>query len=102
MVCNVATVEGKTEKENDDPESIVTKGGVVSKVEEIEKSEVIPVVAPTESETLMVQTTVRPVRAGSVFEHEREEADVGLPNTTKEGEPALMTAAPIADLTLMV
>ncbi len=43
------------------------------------KSDAIPVVAPVDPDTLMVQTTVAPVRAGFVFKHDRLDASVGLP-----------------------
>ncbi len=93
---------GATENENELPPSEVEIVIGEEGADETVKSELTPVVAPTESETLMVQITSTPRRHGFVFKHERVEVEVGLPNTTKEGEPALITALPIADLTLMV
>ena len=42
------------------------------------KSEAMPVVAPTELDTLMVHAIACPTRAGTVFVHDMLETDVGV------------------------
>jgi len=54
------------------------------------KSEARPVVALPLSDTLMVQTTANPLRAGLVLAQDRLEAVVGLPYTTNVGDPDVM------------
>lgn len=48
-------------------------------VDSTEKSDATPVVALTASLTLIVQTTLKPVRDGNVLVHARLESFVGLP-----------------------
>lgn len=63
---------------NVEPPSIETKADA-STEDDTAKSEATPVVALAASETTIVHTTLRPVRAGNVLIHERLDAVVGLP-----------------------
>jgi hypothetical protein len=62
------------------------------------KSEAMPVVAPVDPETLMVQTTAAPIRAGLVFKQDKRDAVVGLPYTVKFWRPLAMVAPPTETL----
>jgi hypothetical protein len=78
---------GVVENVNVKPPSDETKDDE-STVDDTEKSDATPVVALTASETLIVHTTLNPVRAGNVFVHDRLDAVVGWPYTTNVGVPS--------------
>ena len=70
--------DGVVENVNTEPSSLGISELSVS-LEVTAKSAATPVVAPKSSETLMVQTTASPMRAGLVFVHDRLDNVVGLP-----------------------
>ena len=79
--------KGVVENVNVNPPFVVERDEDTA-LEETTKSDKRPVVVPIESDTLIVQTTLSPVRDGSVLVHDRLDAVVGLPYTTNVGLPA--------------
>ncbi len=78
IVYAVEITEGVVENVNVAPPSAVVND-VGETVALNAKSEAMPVVAPVDPETLMVQTTAAPIRAGLVFKQDKRDAVVGLP-----------------------
>lgn len=68
-------------------------------VEATLKSDTIPVVAPCVPEVTMVHEIVPPTRRGEGAVHDNVDALLGVPTTTKDGEPLRMVFVP--NLTLM-
>ncbi len=90
VIENELVVEaGVVENVKVNPPFVVEREDEVA-LEATTKSDRRPVVVPIESDTLIVHTTLSPVRDGSVFVHDRLDAVVGLPYTTNVGLPEKM------------